>query len=104
MFTRRITIAAAVAAASLSLTAGAAPARVGVSGGGGGGGGQTAPAPAPGRGTAPEGWALRPDCVQGANGKDDGEGHNAIQTSGVACLVAKTSGGVLPLYDFRVAD
>src|SRR5204863_1685351 len=69
----------------------------GEGGGGGGGGGGTTATPAPVG--AP--WSLCSDYANGSVIQPDGSILFANEVGGVGCLVARTSGGLLSIYEIR---
>jgi len=105
MSVSRTTITAGIAALSLALSAAPALAQGGSgsgggggTGGGGGGGGTTTSAVDP----AAQPWALCPDYA-GAFVQADGSTLFGNQVTGVGCVVVRSSGGLLSLYQVDVA-
>src|SRR3954470_7777299 len=88
----------AVAAAALSLAIPVSPALARGGGATGGGGGSTAPAPAP----PGDAWSLCPEyATTGTFTLDDGSTLFAKEFGGVGCLVARSRGGSLSIYEIR---
>jgi hypothetical protein len=103
MYLSRSAVTAGIAALSLALSAAPALAKGGAGsggdGGGGGGGGGTTTAIDP----SAQPWDICPQWAQGGSLQPDGSSLAANQVTGVGCLVVRSSGGLLSIYEIDTA-